>query len=456
MSESQGSKSEYAQLIYMHSHDPENPTENLCSDPQCPMNNQSELPSIISKIDTKLERYLNSLPKTEGQIHPDMYNMELATEIDVESSVSQQDRRFPLQKRRLQYNEDLEVYRAEMESELRAELEVEIRAEMEAKLRAELKSEYKSQVESNSASNLNNPSQVNSDTTVQSDSTHLAKLQSIQTKFKEMKGELQTEQIKKLELVRQNHQLAVAKLESNWAEPVDLLKLKHEQESEILKLNQRFKVELQQLKTNNLIEIQKQMQLIQHLSKQPPSEENHLANERQLDSISLNNLANKLTQAISPNYRPVASEKLIEKQQNDVHRTANTSKNNTEKKKKFMLADIIYLHSHNQQSPISTICTDPHCPYNDMTEMSTISSLELDENISVNETFDTETAQAKSMLLEKYLLDELNKGRRDFYPMPRELYAIPEESSIELPKRITTSFDVYRTISRLQKACIKK
>ncbi|KAJ3311217.1 hypothetical protein HDV04_004221 [Boothiomyces sp. JEL0838] len=67
--------------------------------------------------------------------------------------------------------------------------------------------------------------------------------------------------------------------------------------------------------------------------------------------------------------------------------------------------------------------------------------------------YDTETKLGKSILLEKYLLDESSKKRMDFYTMPRELYVIPEEGTKLPPKRVYTSFDVFRNNPRFQKGC---
>ncbi|KAJ3261200.1 hypothetical protein HK103_006509 [Boothiomyces macroporosus] len=105
-------------LIYMHSHHPTKPLENICKDPQCPMNRpQSESgvgSSYISEysphstesrrkeysdrqhlykhpasIDTmaKLEGYLNEQSKL--LYDPDIFDLD--DEIDVQSSISQQD-----------------------------------------------------------------------------------------------------------------------------------------------------------------------------------------------------------------------------------------------------------------------------------------------------------------------------------------------------------------------------
>ncbi|KAJ3324652.1 hypothetical protein HDV06_006545 [Boothiomyces sp. JEL0866] len=107
--------------------------------------------------------------------------------------------------------------------------------------------------------------------------------------------------------------------------------------------------------------------------------------------------------------------------------------------------EVIYLHSHNALDPVSSICTDPQCPYNDLNDcvsfMSSMDSADFshDTDTLIN---DTETKLAKSILLEKYLMDESSKKRKDFYPIPRELYVIPEEEGFELPKRICTSFDM--------------
>ncbi|KAJ3272612.1 hypothetical protein HDV01_005359 [Terramyces sp. JEL0728] len=130
-------------LIYMHSHHPTNPMENLCKDPNCPMNKPqsesgvasspeqqqemsyqylrqyyeqySKQPEYQPKLDndtlTKLEDFLNVQSKLRerepGVKGPDAYNVEILNEdeeVDVQSSISQQD----LLKRRLARNKYLE------------------------------------------------------------------------------------------------------------------------------------------------------------------------------------------------------------------------------------------------------------------------------------------------------------------------------------------------------------
>ncbi|KAJ3324651.1 hypothetical protein HDV06_006544 [Boothiomyces sp. JEL0866] len=138
-------------LIYMHSHHPTKPLENLCKDPNCPMNKpqsesgvgssyisdfspeqQQELsyqylkqyyeqynqqneqqPKIDKDTLNKLEDYLNIQSKLRERDQsikgPDAYNVEILNddeEVDVQSSISQQD----LLKRRLARNKFLEQF----------------------------------------------------------------------------------------------------------------------------------------------------------------------------------------------------------------------------------------------------------------------------------------------------------------------------------------------------------
>ncbi|KAJ3311216.1 hypothetical protein HDV04_004220 [Boothiomyces sp. JEL0838] len=347
-SQFQSEPSEFADLIYMHSHDVDSPLENLCKDPNCPMNHpQSEIQSSVKssiQIDSKLEYYLNSIQKPKGEIHPDMYNNEIATEVDVESSISQQESRkyIPLQNNiayRLaqQYAEstNVESLRAEMESELRAELEAEIRAEMEAKVRAELKSEFESQVGSNTTAR---PESNRDDIAA----SYFEEFQSGIAKFEEQKQSLKRQQMLELQTLQQKHLVAITALEQGGALPIDILKLRHSQEREIFELNEYFKRE--SIKANSahmklMQDRQKRMQLDQKA--RALQQQTVIVNTALVDSANMDNKTDQsqemkgseIAHYINPNDKPVppVPESIVEKD------STNPLPNNEKKKKKHIL-----------------------------------------------------------------------------------------------------------------------
>ncbi|KAJ3324653.1 hypothetical protein HDV06_006546 [Boothiomyces sp. JEL0866] len=296
-SEIQSETTDYSQLIYMHSHDVENPLANLCKDPNCPMNRpQSEVQSSIKSvlpIDGKLETYLNSIQRLDGEIHPDMYNHEIATEVDVESSISQQESRHyvPIQKQmayRLaqQYAEstNVESLRAELESELRAELEAEIRAEMEARVREELRNEYESQVGSNTtAKAVSNPD-------IDKQQAQFEELQLLTGKFEVAKQNLKLQQMLEMQELQQSHLLAVSDLENQNALPIDMLKLRHLHETEIFKLQERVKLETNRLNADNMKAFQN-LQMKRQLKQQVRQLDQQLKQMSLQQNIIVNNAA---------------------------------------------------------------------------------------------------------------------------------------------------------------------
>ncbi|KAJ3324657.1 hypothetical protein HDV06_006550 [Boothiomyces sp. JEL0866] len=229
-------QSQPAPLIYMHSHDPENPLTNLCKDPDCTLNNPST-PSV--SVNTKLENYLNNLPKHSKPVHPDMYNLEIATEVGVESSISQQDQNYIRMINTTRFEQEITNDDAQelekIKMELRSEIEEQIRAEVEAKLRAEFESQ------SNNSQTERDVSQNS-----QSDSTSVDsydQLRQLQGKFDDEAYKLRLSQARERHNFQQEHFKTIAIMQLEKASPEEIAGEQDSYNYELIELESRFKRE---------------------------------------------------------------------------------------------------------------------------------------------------------------------------------------------------------------------
>ncbi|KAJ3259998.1 hypothetical protein HK103_001508 [Boothiomyces macroporosus] len=219
--ESQNSPIDREPLIYMHSHDPDNPITNLCKDPSCSLNNP---PSV--SVNTKLQEYLNNLEIPSEPVHPDMYNIEIASEVGVESSISQQDNYIRTLKR---YKENGQSELEKIKMELRMELEGQIRAELEAKIKR-----ADNQSTDHTATN-------------ELEMGRYDQLRQMQNDFDEKAYNLRLSQARERHAFQQEHFQKISLMQMEHASLKDISIVKETYSYELLELESRFKRERKSL-----------------------------------------------------------------------------------------------------------------------------------------------------------------------------------------------------------------